>query len=133
MITDQIKSDYRILVVDDSEFSRSQIIKMLKANKFNVVGEANSAEMCLKIIREKKPHLVLTDVVMPENSGIELAEKISKTYDSVSVIVFSSLKHEQIVMEAIKAGALDFIQKPIDETQLIESIEKLISSSQNEY
>ena len=113
MLTDQVKMDFRILVVDDSEFSRASVIKILKDNGFNVVGEAASAEACMKMLKEKKPHLVLTDVVMPMASGIELAEKITKTYREISVIVFSSLKNEHIIMEAIKAGALDFLQKPI--------------------
>ncbi len=133
MSMEQFKENFRVMVVDDSEFSRSLIIKMLKDHKYNVVGEANSAEMCIRIIKEKKPNLVLTDVVMPEISGIELAEKINKNYEKVAVIVFSSLKHEHIVMDAIKAGAVVYIQKPIDEIQLIESIEKVMISQHKDY
>jgi two-component system chemotaxis response regulator CheY len=114
-----------IVVVDDSDFSRSLIISMLKEGGFTVVGEANSAESALKIIATKKPNVVITDIVMPDISGIELTEKINKSYSDTAVIVVSSLSQEHIVLEAIGAGASDFIAKPIQKQQLIDSLEKI--------
>ena len=52
-----------IVVVDDSDFSRSMIINMLKEAEYNVVGEANSAETALQVIASKKPNVVITDIV----------------------------------------------------------------------
>lgn len=118
----------KIVVVDDSDFSRSLIIKMLKEANFNIVGEAPSAAAALSVIKEKKPHVVITDIVMPEISGIELAEKINQDYQDIYVIVISSLSQEHVVLEAIGAGAADFIAKPINQQQLVDSLEKIMAS-----
>lgn len=122
------KSDMKVVIVDDSDFSRSIIRKMLTEEGINVVGEANSAEAALIVIKEKSPNIVITDIVMPEISGIELTEKINQSFDNISVIVISSLSQEHIVLEAIGAGASDFIAKPIQKQQLIDSLEKIIST-----
>jgi two-component system chemotaxis response regulator CheY len=121
-----------IVVVDDSDFSRSMIISMLKEAEFNVVGEANSAETALQIIAAKKPNVVITDIVMPDISGIELTEKVTKNYEGTAVIVISSLSQEHIVLDAIGAGACDFIPKPIQKQQLIDSLEKISSNFRND-
>jgi two-component system chemotaxis response regulator CheY len=118
-------SNLKIVVVDDSDFSRSVIVKMLKEAEFNVVGEASSAASAMQVIKDKKPHVVITDIVMPEISGIELTEKINQDYDDTYVIVVSSLSQEHVVLEAIGAGAADFISKPINSQQLIDSLEKI--------
>lgn len=123
---------YSLVVVDDSDFARSQIASLLKDCGFNVVGEANGAEEALRLVKEKKPHLVLTDVVMPNVSGIELTEKITSIFPNVGVIMVSSLGHEQVVLEAIAAGAVDFIRKPIDVRQLTEAVEKFLSTLQKD-
>jgi two-component system chemotaxis response regulator CheY len=119
------KKDLKIVIVDDSDFSRSIIRKMLSEENMNVVGEANGAENALAIIKETNPNIVITDIVMPDISGIELTENITKNFDGISVIVVSSLSQEHIILEAIAAGASDFIAKPIQKQQLIDSIEKV--------
>lgn len=121
-----------IVVVDDSDFSRSMIINMLKEAEYNVVGEANSAETALQVIAFKKPNVVITDIVMPEVSGIELTEKVTKNFEGIAVIVISSLSQEHIVLDAIGAGASDFIPKPIQKQQLIDSLEKISSNFKND-
>jgi two-component system, chemotaxis family, chemotaxis protein CheY len=120
------KSKLKIIVVDDSDFARTHITKMLKTSGFNIVGEANSAESALMVIRDKKPHVVITDIVMPEVSGIELTETINQNFENIYVIVISSLSQEHVVLEAIGAGAADFISKPVNELQLKESLEKIM-------
>jgi two-component system chemotaxis response regulator CheY len=119
------KREVKIVIVDDSDFSRSIIRKMLTEENMNIVGEANGAEAAIGIIKETNPNIVITDIVMPDISGIELTEKISQNFENISVIVVSSLSQEHIVLEAIAAGASDFIAKPIQKQQLIDSIDKI--------
>ncbi len=121
------RSELKVLVVDDSDFSRSIISQMVNEAGFQVVGEAPGADVALAMVREKAPHVVITDIVMPNVSGIELTEKLSKDFDEIGVIVVSSLSQEHIVLEAIGAGARDFIAKPISPEQLTESLDKLRS------
>jgi YesN/AraC family two-component response regulator len=120
--------DMKVVIVDDSDFSRSIIRKMLTEEGVEIVGEAPSAESALVVIKEKKPNIVITDIVMPEVSGIELTEKINNSFSDIAVIVISSLSQEHIVLEAIGAGASDFIAKPIQKQQLIDSLEKIAAS-----
>lgn len=119
-------TSYRIVLVDDSDFSRTKLRTLLTQHGINVVGEASNGGDALKVIKEKKPHLVLVDVVMPEISGIELTEKIMSNFQNTGVIIVSSLVQDQVVMQAIAAGAADFIAKPIDPTQLVESVTKYL-------
>ena len=123
------KSDLKVVIVDDSDFSRSIIRKMLVEEGIEVVGEANGAEAALQIIKSKTPNIVITDIVMPEVSGIELTEKINQSFDDIAVIVISSLSQEHIVLEAIGAGASDFIAKPIQKQQLMDSLEKIMTQN----
>jgi two-component system chemotaxis response regulator CheY len=131
-MSEKTAADLKIVIVDDSDFSRSIINKMLKEAGFQVVGEANSAESALAIIKEKQPDVVITDIVMPEISGIELTEKINQNFSNVWIIVVSSLSQEHIVLEAIGAGASDFIAKPIQKQQLVDSLEKILSQINKE-
>ncbi len=119
-------ADVKIIIVDDSDFSRSVISKMLTEDGFQVIGEAASAETALGMIKDKKPDIVIVDIVMPNVSGLELTEKLNQSAPNVSVIMVSSLSQEHIVLDAISAGASDFIAKPIQKQQLIDSVEKIM-------
>jgi YesN/AraC family two-component response regulator len=121
------KTDTKVIIVDDSDFSRSIIRKILIEEGYQVVAEANSAENAMLLLKDYTPDIIITDIVMPEISGIELTLTLSKKFPEISVIVVSSLSQEHIVLEAISAGASDFIAKPIDKQQLIDSVEKIIN------
>lgn len=122
------KKDCTIVLVDDSDFYRGHLKQILEDNGFNVIGEGRNGHEGLAQVKMLRPHIVITDVVMPEMSGIELTEKIMGLASNTTVIVISSLNQEQIVLQAISAGASDFIQKPVSSLQLIESIEKAMSN-----
>ena len=119
------KDEYTILIVDDSAFFKNHLNKLLSDEGYKVVGVSSSAQEALNLIKEKKPNLVISDVVMPQMSGIDLAKKSFELDLGSAFILMSSLSHEQIVLEAISAGASDFLQKPIQENQLFDSIEKI--------
>lgn len=131
-MNDTTNADVKIIIVDDSDFSRSMISKMLTEDGFQIVGEAASAEAALPLIKDKRPDIVIADIVMPNVSGLELTEKISQNFQDVSVIIISSLSQEHIVLDAISAGASDFIAKPISKQQLIDSVEKIMSEKSKE-
>jgi two-component system chemotaxis response regulator CheY len=122
------ENSYRILVVDDSDFSRNSITQMLDDPRYNVIGEASNAKEAMNILRDRKAHIAIIDVVMPEISGIELAEKITDNFKTTYVIMISSLAQENIIIDSISAGASDFVQKPFNKETLISSIEKVISN-----
>lgn len=123
---------YRILIVDDSDFSRNSIASMLDDPRFNIIGEAASAKEALAILQEREAHIVITDIVMPEVSGFELTESIAENFPRVFTIMISSLAQENVVIDAITAGACDFLQKPFSQSDLLNSIEKIISNIQQD-
>ena len=131
-MNDTTNADVKIIIVDDSDFSHSMISKMLTEDGFQVIGEAASAEAALLLIKDRRPDIVIADIVMPNVSGLELAEKISQNFQEVAVIIVSSLSQEHIVLDAISAGASDFIAKPISKQQLIDSVEKIMAGKSKE-
>lgn len=122
----------KILVVDDSEFSRLSIAQMLESEGLKVLAQAQSANEALEVLDKEKIDIAIIDVVMPEVSGIELAKDISSKYPNTNIIMISSLGQENIVLDSITAGAQDFIQKPIKKEILLNSIEKIAESIQEE-
>lgn len=128
----EAESTFRVLVVDDSDFSRNSIKAMLEDTQFQVIGEAASAKDAFNILKDRKAHIAIIDIVMPEISGIELTEKLNSNFQDLYVIIISSLAQENIIMDSISAGASDFLQKPFEKETLLNSLEKVASSIQEE-
>jgi len=122
------EKSYKILVVDDSDFSRNSISRMLDNKRYNIIGEASNGTEAINSLIERIPNIAIVDIVMPGMSGFELAKKISEISKEVYIIMISSLAQENIVIDAISSGASDFLQKPFTKEVLINSIEKLISN-----
>ena len=115
----------RIVVVDDSEFSRQTTVEILGEAGFDVVGSFGSAEEALQFIKVSEADLYLIDVVMPEMSGIELAKEVSGLMSENRIIMMSSLNTENIVIESISNGAIDFLPKPFEKDDLIRAVQKV--------
>ncbi|EQC43404.1 response regulator [Bacteriovorax sp. Seq25_V] len=115
----------RILVVDDSDLSRRTIVSILETHGFNVVGESSSAENAMQQAFNTKANVFLLDVVMPEISGIELANHIRDNIKEPKIIMMSTLDMESVVIESISNGAVDYLSKPFTEQDLIKSVEKI--------
>lgn len=118
------KENLKIVVVEDSNLARKSIIETLENEGFDVVGEAPNAEQAMALIQTTGCNCLVVDVVMPEISGIEFAQALSELKNKVLVIMMSSLKQEDIIIETIAAGAIDFLEKPFEKKQLIESVRK---------
>ena len=88
--------------------------------------EANNGEESIKRYIDEKPDLVLMDMTMPIMDGIEAVTKIKKLDDNCKIIMVSAMGQKLMILDAIKAGAKDFIIKPVIEERLIEAITKNI-------
>ena len=128
----EASSKLRVLVVDDSDFSRNNIATMLEGTRYNVIGEAANASEAINILKDRKAHIAIVDVVMPDVSGIELADQLTDMFNSINIVMISSLAQENIIMDAISAGASDFLQKPFDKEILLSSLGKIASTSEEE-
>ena len=116
--------DLKIVVVDDSDFSRNSLITILEKNGFSVVGQAGSANEAIPLLGTGA-NVFLVDIVMPEVSGIELAKILSDNGKDIKIVMMSSLNMESIIIESISNGAVDFLAKPFGEQDLIRSLEKI--------
>nr|BDT26734.1 response regulator [Bacteriovorax sp. HI3] len=116
----------KILIVDDSDFNRKNMVEILTYEGFNVIGQAGSAEEAIQIAHSAKPNLIFIDIVMPEISGLELTKHLQeKSSGEKFIIMMSSLNIESIVIESISNGASDFLQKPFERDDLIKAVEKV--------
>ncbi len=110
--------DLKVLICDDSILMRKKIKDVLFSMGIKQLSEADNGQQAIDIYKEKKPDLVFMDITMPVKSGIEALSEIM-TYDSnAKVIIASSIGTNNKLKDAIKLGAYDFMQKPINEEQL---------------
>lgn len=117
----------KILIVDDAAFMRMMIKDILVKNGFEVVGEAADGAQAVEKYAELKPDLVTMDITMPEMDGIQALKAIKETDPSATIIMCSAMGQQAMVIDAISAGAKDFIVKPFQADRVVEAIEKALS------
>lgn len=115
----------KILVVDDASFMRMRMTKLLTDNGFEVDEAENGADAVSKYQNEK-PDLVLMDITMPIMDGIEALKKIKEADANANVIMCSAIGQQAMVIEALKAGAKDFIVKPFQPDRIMESVKRVL-------
>lgn len=116
----------RILVVDDAAFMRMMIKNIVTKNGYEVVGEAENVQVALELYQQLKPDLVTMDITMPELSGIEGVKAIRNIDPNANIIMCSAMGQQAMVMEAIQAGAKDFIVKPFQQDRILQAIERVL-------
>lgn len=116
----------RILVVDDATFMRMMIKDILTKNGYQVVGEAADGAQAVTQYRELKPDLVTLDITMPEMDGIQALKEIRKIDPQAKVIMCSAMGQQAMVIDAIQAGAKDFIVKPFQADRVVEAVRKTL-------
>lgn len=114
-----------VLIVDDVAFARRVIKDILTAAKYNVIAEASNGNEAVTMYNKYKPDFITMDIVMPEKGGIEAARQILDGDKNAKIIMISAMGHEQLLMEAINAGARDYILKPFSPEDITRAIEKL--------
>lgn len=116
----------KILVCDDTAFMRVMLKDILVQNGYEVVGEAENGKVAIEKHEQLKPDLIIMDITMPEMDGISALSKIVENDADANIIMCSAMGQEEIVVNAIKAGAKDFIIKPFDNDRVIDAIRKII-------
>lgn len=119
----KLSSQINILIADDEKLARGKLERIFTKEGYNVFTAENGKE-ALDIFNHTKIDIVLTDLKMPVMGGIELLHEIKKLTDDVEVILLTGYGNENIAIQAMREGALNFLTKPIDIEQMIASIEK---------
>ena len=113
------------LIVDDIDFARRVIREILINAKYTVIAEATNGNEAIVLYKQYKPDFVIMDVVMPQRGGIEATRKIIEEDKNAKIIMCSAMVHEQLLFEAINAGARDYIAKPFSAEDLLKAVEKV--------
>ena len=117
----------RILITDDTMFMRVTLRNILTLNGYEVVGEATNGLEAIKLYQELRPDIVTMDITMPEMDGITALKEI-RSFDSLArVVMCTALGQKTMVVEAIQAGAKDFIVKPFQPDRVAEAMRKLVA------
>ena len=114
----------KILIVDDAAFMRMMIKDILTKNGYEVVAEAANGVEAVELYKSHQPDLVTMDITMPEMDGIEAVKQIKAVNPAAKVIMCSAMGQQSMVMDAIKAGANDFIVKPFQADRVLEAVKK---------
>ena len=117
----------KVLVVDDAQFMRMRCAKLLEKNGFEVM-EAENGRLAVEKYKDGKPDAVLLDITMPEMDGLAALKEIRAFDPQARVAMLTALGQQGVVIEAIKAGAKDFIVKPFEQDRVLEAIHKLLGS-----
>jgi len=115
-----------VLVVDDAAFMRMMIKDILSKNGYAVVGEAENGAVAIEKYRELKPDLVTMDITMPEMDGISAVKEIKKIEPAAKIIMCSAMGQQAMVIDAIQAGAKDFVVKPFQPERVLEAVSKAL-------
>ncbi len=113
----------RILVVDDESVVRDGVVTILSFQPdMKVVGEAENGIKAVEIARQTKPDVVLLDMVMPKQNGLETIPKLKSVSPDSRILVLTSFNESDKVYQSIKAGALGFLLKDATRVQLLQAI-----------
>jgi two-component system chemotaxis response regulator CheY len=116
----------RTLVADDASFMREMIREILEPEGFEVVAEAGDGVEAVEMFKEHHPDIVTMDIVMPKKSGIEAVKNIVTLDPGARIVMCSALGQEALVMEALRAGAKDFIVKPFKPDVVVATLRKIL-------
>jgi two-component system chemotaxis response regulator CheY len=114
----------RIMIVDDAIFMRMKLKDIVEKNGYEVVAEAQNGAEAIEKYKSERPEIVTMDITMPEMNGIEALKGIRRIDPHAKVVMCSAMGQQAMVMEAIQAGATDFIVKPFETDRVLDSLVK---------
>ncbi len=123
---------YRVLIADDAAFMREMLRDILTEGGFEVVAEAEDGEEAIAKYTEHRPDLVTLDIVMPRKSGIDALRELQALDPGACIIMCSALGQEALVMEALEAGARDYVVKPFKPEQVLAAANKAVQKSSDD-
>lgn len=115
-----------VLICDDAIFMRTVLGDILREAGFEVVGEAETGREAIAKYRELQPDLVTMDIVMPDMGGIDAVREIVKEHPKARIVMCSAMGQQTLVVEAIQAGARDFIVKPFQPARVLEAVQRVL-------
>lgn len=118
----------RILIVDDSFYMRTMLRNILTDAGYEVAGEAATGQQALQLARETRPDLVTLDVILPDNTGLDVLKGIRAEQPAQRIVMVSAVGQDVIVNEALASGAGAYLVKPFSEERVLEVVSQLLKS-----
>ena len=112
----------RVLIVDDHPLFRSELRAQLEASGLDVVGEAEGADRAVALSVETKPEVVLMDISLAGGSGIDVTRRLRSKVPGARVLILTVSIDEEVVVEAITAGACGYLLKDSESDQILAAI-----------
>lgn len=112
----------RLVIADDAPFIREVVRNLVEKHGIEVVGEAADGQEAVELALTTEPDVILMDIVMPEKNGIEATVEILKVNPKAKIVAFSTETHASLVLQAVNAGAVDYVYKPFKEDEIMRAI-----------
>lgn len=114
-----------IVIVDDAAFIREAIISVAAQENFEILGIAVDGGQAASLVKNKKPDVVILDLVLPIKNGIEVAQEILADDPHAVILACSTDSQKEMVLRALSVGCKDFLAKPFTAAQLVEKIKRI--------
>ncbi|MEZ5197581.1 MAG: response regulator transcription factor [Bacteroidales bacterium] len=115
----------KVILVDDHAIVRDGIKALINTDEIAVINEASSAKEFFSILKIEQPDIAVLDISLPDISGIEITKKLSEEYPNIKVIILSMHLNEDFIFNAVKAGAMSYLPKNTNPTELINAIHEV--------
>jgi two-component system chemotaxis response regulator CheY len=115
-----------VLICDDAIFMRTMVSDILTQAGFEIIGEAETGVQAVEKYQELRPDLVTMDIVMPDMGGIDAVREICRVDPRAKILMCSAMGQQALVVEAIQAGAKDFVVKPFQPSRVLEAVQRVM-------
>jgi len=113
----------KIILVDDHQMFRDGVKSVLSDEEnIDIVGEVGNGKDLFKLLESTRPDLIITDISMPDISGIEVAKSISENYSDIKILILSMHSNEEFITKALSVGANGYLPKDTAMSELLEAI-----------
>jgi two-component system, chemotaxis family, chemotaxis protein CheY len=116
----------KVLICDDALFMRTMLAEIMEQAGFEVAGQAATGAEAVSLYRELRPDLVTMDIIMPDMGGIEAVKSIIREFPDANIVMCSAMGQQALVIEAIQAGARDFVVKPFQPARVLEAVQRVL-------
>jgi two-component system chemotaxis response regulator CheY len=119
----------KVLICDDAVFMRTMVADILRNAGYEVVGEAETGVQAVEQYKALQPDLVTMDIVMPDMGGIDAVREIRRHDPGARILMCSAMGQQALVVEAIQAGASDFVVKPFQPSRVLDAVERVLTAA----
>jgi two-component system chemotaxis response regulator CheY len=119
----------RILIVDDLPSMRERLERILSDADFEIAGTAGNGEQALVMYMDRRPDVVLLDIIMPGMDGISTLDALLRLDAGARIIMCSAVGEQRMIVRAIRHGAKDFVVKPFSEERVVSAVSKVLGAN----